>query len=70
MSTFFQRSYHRKCQRRGVGGQKKPKSGQRSLCPKTGHHSTCSIVKKKSISFSNADLQALILDGPVCLSCP
>ena len=22
MSTFCQRSYHRKCQRRGVGGQK------------------------------------------------
>ena len=31
MSTFCQRSYHRKCQRRGVGGQKKPKSCQRSL---------------------------------------
>ena len=25
MSTFCQRSYHRKCQRRGVGGQKKAK---------------------------------------------
>ena len=23
MSTFCKRSYHRKCQRRGVGGQKK-----------------------------------------------
>ena len=30
MSTFCQRSYHRKCQRRGVGGKKKPKSCQRS----------------------------------------
>ena len=31
MSTFFQRSYHRNCQRRWVGGQKTPKSCQRSL---------------------------------------
>ena len=31
MSTFCQRSYHRKCQRRGLGGQKKPKSCKRSL---------------------------------------
>ena len=28
---FCQRLYHRKCQRRGVGGQEKPKSCQRSL---------------------------------------
>ena len=31
MSTFCQRPYHRKCQRGGVGGQKKPKSCQRIL---------------------------------------
>ena len=31
MSTFCQLSYHRKCQRRGVGGQEMPKSCQRSL---------------------------------------
>ena len=31
MSTFCQRSYHRKCQQRWVGGQKKLKSCQRSL---------------------------------------
>ena len=31
MSTFCQHLYHRKCKRRGVGGQKKPKSCQRSL---------------------------------------
>ena len=31
MSTFCQRSYHRKCQHRVVGGQKEPKSCQRSL---------------------------------------
>ena len=31
MSTFCQRLYHRKCQLRGVGGQKEPKSCQRSL---------------------------------------
>ena len=31
MSTFCQRLYHRKCQWRGVGGQKKPKSCQHSL---------------------------------------
>ena len=31
MFTFCQRSYHRKCQQRGLGGQKKPKSCQRSL---------------------------------------
>ena len=31
-STFCQRLYHRKCQRMGVGGQKKPKSCQHSLC--------------------------------------
>ena len=31
MSTFCQRSYHKNCQHRGVGGQKKPKSCQRSL---------------------------------------
>ena len=31
ISTFCQRSYHRKCQRSGVGGQKKPKTCQRSL---------------------------------------
>ena len=31
MSTFCQLSYHRKCQRRGIGGQKKPKSCQCSL---------------------------------------
>ena len=30
MSTFCQHSYRRKCQRRGAGGQKKPKSCQRS----------------------------------------
>ena len=35
MSTFCQRSYHTKCQRRGVGGQKKPKSCQRSLWSKS-----------------------------------
>ena len=29
-STFCQHSYHTKCKSRGVGGQKKPKSGQRS----------------------------------------
>ena len=29
--TFCQRSSHRKCQHRGVGGQKNPKSCQRSL---------------------------------------
>ena len=29
--TFCQRLYHKKRQRRGVGGQKKPKSCQRSL---------------------------------------
>ena len=34
MSTSCQRSYHRKCQRRRVGGQKKPKSCQRSLWTK------------------------------------
>ena len=28
---FLTTLYHRKCQRRGVGGQKKPKSCQRSL---------------------------------------
>ena len=31
MSTFCQRSYHRKCQCKAVGDQKKPKSCQRSL---------------------------------------
>ena len=31
MSIFCQLLYHRKCQLRGVGGQKKPKSCQRSL---------------------------------------
>ena len=31
MPTFCQCLYHRKCQRRGVGGQKKLKSCQRSL---------------------------------------
>ena len=31
MSTFCQHLYHRKCQRRGVAGQKKPKSCQHSL---------------------------------------
>ena len=31
MSTFCQRLYHRKCQHRGVGGQEKPKSCQRSV---------------------------------------
>ena len=31
MSTFCQPSYHRKCQRWGVGGQKKPKSCQHSV---------------------------------------
>ena len=31
MSTFCQRSYDTKCQRRGIGGQKKPESCQRSL---------------------------------------
>ena len=31
MSTFCQRSYHRKCQRRGVGGQKSQNSRQGSL---------------------------------------
>ena len=31
MSTFCQRSQGRKCQRRGVCGQKRPKSCQRSL---------------------------------------
>ena len=31
MSTFCQRLYHKKCQLRGVGGQKKTKSCQRSL---------------------------------------
>ena len=31
MSTFCQHSYHRKCQRKGVGGQKKPKTFQRSM---------------------------------------
>ena len=30
-STFCQHSYHRRCKRRGVGGQKKPKSCQSSL---------------------------------------
>ena len=32
MSTFCQRSYHRKYQRRGVGGQKKPKSCEHNQC--------------------------------------
>ena len=31
MSIFCQRSHHRKCQHRWIGGQKKPKSCQRSL---------------------------------------
>ena len=31
MFTFCQHLYHRKCQRRELGGQKKPKSCQRSL---------------------------------------
>ena len=31
MSTFCQRYYHKKCQRRGLGDQEKPKSCQRSL---------------------------------------
>ena len=31
ITTFCQRLYHRKCKRRGVGCQKKPKSCQRSL---------------------------------------
>ena len=31
MSNFCQRSYHRKCKRREVGGQKNPKYWQRSL---------------------------------------
>ena len=33
MSTFCLRLYHRKCQRRGVGGQKKLKSCQRMNSP-------------------------------------
>ena len=31
MSTFCRNLYHRKCQRRGVDGQKKPTSCQHSL---------------------------------------
>ena len=31
ISTFCQRSYRSKCERRGVGGQKKPKYCQRTL---------------------------------------
>ena len=31
MSSFRQHLYHRKCQRKGIGGQKKPKSCLRSL---------------------------------------
>ena len=31
MLTFCQCSYHRKCQHKAVGGQKKPKTFQRSL---------------------------------------
>ena len=42
MSTFFQRLYHRKRQHRGVGGQKRPKSCQRSLwtTPSTTYQAT------------------------------
>ena len=35
MATFCQRLYHRKCIRRGVGGEKKPKWPVNVVCERT-----------------------------------
>ena len=63
MSTFCQRSYHRKCQRRGIGGQKiQNLVNVVCECPLTGRcenryaqpKSTLSeVISSESIHFSN-----------------
>jgi hypothetical protein len=55
MTIFCKHSYHRKCKRRGVGGQKKPKFCERSLCTapyeRTSKGQTKSSMTKRDMIF-------------------
>ena len=58
MSTFCQHSYHRKCQRRGVGGQKNPKSCQRYVVKGIGLTSlsctyACSVKNLQQVNINH-----------------
>ena len=56
MYTFFQRSYHRKCQHKGIENRKKPKSCQHSLW-------TTPIVELiAGLKFDNADLVSKVAE--------
>ena len=69
MSTFCQRLYHRKCQRRGVGGQKSQNLVnvvcERPLNIKNGDSDSIQVMNSTHLQFGKGELSILSIMIPL-----